>query len=70
MNDVNDMETTVTDPRVAGHDARDPRVAMSQAGDGGRGRHRGPVAVQDDEAAPRGRHRKPAEPERSAGVEV
>ncbi|MFF0779044.1 hypothetical protein [Streptomyces sp. NPDC003720] len=28
---------------------------------GGHGRHRGPVAVQDGDTAPRGRHRKPAE---------
>ncbi|MFE1880507.1 hypothetical protein [Streptomyces diastatochromogenes] len=27
----------------------------------GHGRHRGPIAVQDGETAPRGRHRKPAE---------
>ncbi|WP_164873068.1 hypothetical protein [Streptomyces resistomycificus] len=27
----------------------------------GQGRHRGPVAVQDGETAPRGRHRKPVE---------
>ncbi|MFJ4618327.1 hypothetical protein [Streptomyces sp. NPDC088812] len=26
----------------------------------GHGRHRGPVAAQDGESAPRGRHRKPA----------
>jgi hypothetical protein len=32
----------------------------------GHGRHRGPVAVHDDEAAPRGRHRKPAEQTESA----
>jgi hypothetical protein len=32
----------------------------------GHGRHRGPVAVQDREAAPRGRHRKPVEQTDSA----
>ncbi|MFG2131574.1 hypothetical protein ACGFNV_27670 [Streptomyces sp. NPDC048751] len=26
----------------------------------GHGKHRGPVSAQDSEAAPRGRHRKPA----------
>ncbi|MET7699739.1 MULTISPECIES: hypothetical protein [unclassified Streptomyces] len=25
------------------------------------GKHRGPVSAQDDEATPRGRHRKPSE---------
>lgn len=27
----------------------------------GYGRHRGPVSVHNDEASPRGRHRKPSE---------
>ncbi|MFF3331166.1 hypothetical protein ACFYWX_16620 [Streptomyces sp. NPDC002888] len=27
----------------------------------GHGKHRGPVSAQDSEAAPRGRHRKPAD---------
>ncbi|WUO32722.1 hypothetical protein OHT21_33790 [Streptomyces sp. NBC_00286] len=57
---MNEVSNTATDPRVAGSDSRDPRMAMSQPVDGGRGRHRGPVSVSDDEAAPRGRHRKPA----------
>ncbi|GAB2986304.1 hypothetical protein GCM10023080_059830 [Streptomyces pseudoechinosporeus] len=59
---MNDVSDTATDPRVAGGDPRDPRMAMSQSADGGRGRHRGPVSASDDEAAPRGRHRKPAGP--------
>ncbi|WP_405612743.1 hypothetical protein [Streptomyces sp. NBC_00076] len=32
----------------------------------GQGRHRGPVAVHDGEAAPQGRHRKPVEQTESA----
>jgi hypothetical protein len=51
MSDTNPMETTATDPRV---------MVAAQA-DGGHGRHRGPVSAQEDEATPRGRHRKPAE---------
>ncbi len=77
MNDANHTEMTATDPRVTtdpvtatdppvtATDPRgavtDPRVAVSRATGGGRGRHRGPVCAQDDEAPPRGRHRKPAE---------
>ncbi|MGP4049303.1 hypothetical protein [Streptomyces sp. 2A115] len=52
MSDTNTMETTDTDSRVT--------VAQAAA-DGGQGRHRGPVSAQEDEATPRGRHRKPAE---------
>ncbi|WP_344396251.1 hypothetical protein [Streptomyces vastus] len=57
---MNDVSDTVTDPRVAGGDPRDPRMAMSQPADGGGGRHRGPISSSDDEVTPRGRHRKPA----------
>ncbi|MFG2548500.1 hypothetical protein [Streptomyces sp. NPDC048581] len=32
----------------------------------GHGRHRGQVSVQDSEAAPRGRHRKPVEENETA----
>ncbi|MFC7308485.1 hypothetical protein ACFQVC_30240 [Streptomyces monticola] len=39
-----------------------PQAAPEQAG---HGKHRGPVAVQEDAAAPRGRHRKPSQETRS-----
>ncbi|MEU1043309.1 hypothetical protein ACFYP4_04930 [Streptomyces sp. NPDC005551] len=37
----------------------DPRGSVTQS-DQGHGRHRGPVSAQDDQAAPRGRHRRPS----------
>ncbi|MEV8015323.1 hypothetical protein AB0O76_02975 [Streptomyces sp. NPDC086554] len=43
----------VPDPRVA-----PPPAAAASAGPG---RHRGPVAAQDAETAPRGRHRRQGE---------
>ncbi|MET7910553.1 hypothetical protein ACFYS7_11660 [Streptomyces avermitilis] len=38
-----------------------PLPEAQEAGDHGHGRHRGPVSAQDDEATPRGRHRKPSD---------
>ncbi|MDQ1038984.1 hypothetical protein QFZ75_005400 [Streptomyces sp. V3I8] len=52
MSDTNTMEMTATNPRGTSAQAGD---------DDGHGRHRGPVAAQEDGAIPRGRHRRPAE---------
>ncbi|GGX66993.1 hypothetical protein [Streptomyces fructofermentans] len=51
MSDTNTMETT----------ADDLRGMVAGAADDGHGRHRGPVSAQEDEAMPRGRHRRPSE---------
>jgi hypothetical protein len=51
MTNAQMTEMTVTDPRV---------VTAAQSGQG-HGRHRGPVSAQDEQAAPRGRHRRPSE---------
>jgi hypothetical protein len=49
MSDTITMEPPATDAHEA------------MALDTGHGKHRGPVSAQDDEATPRGRHRKPSE---------
>ncbi|MFD5079441.1 hypothetical protein [Streptomyces sp. NPDC058371] len=51
MSNAQMTEMTVTDPRG---------VAGTQS-DQGYGRHRGPVSARDEQAAPRGRHRRPSE---------
>ncbi|WP_164992407.1 hypothetical protein [Streptomyces sp. L2] len=50
-------DTSTTQPLSAGSSDVD-----------GHGRHRGPVAAQDDESSPRGRHRKPADDKAEAAV--
>jgi len=45
-----------------------PLPADSQEIAAGHGRHRGEVSTQDGEAAPRGRHRKPAEESESTAA--
>ncbi|EPH44530.1 hypothetical protein ABT390_03215 [Streptomyces aurantiacus] len=51
-------ENVAFEPREQG--AVDPREGLALAGADvtGAGRHRGPVAEHDEEAAPRGRHRR------------
>ncbi|MFG2309729.1 hypothetical protein ACGFS9_13805 [Streptomyces sp. NPDC048566] len=49
MNDISTAETR-------GSDVHETSTALPE----GHGKHRGPVSGHDDEAAPQGRHRKPA----------
>ncbi|KUF19997.1 hypothetical protein AT728_27760 [Streptomyces silvensis] len=52
-------ENVAAEPREPG--VRDPREGLAFSGSAnctGGGRHRGPVAEHDEEAAPRGRHRR------------
>ncbi|MFF6999796.1 hypothetical protein ACFY93_33370 [Streptomyces sp. NPDC008313] len=48
----------MSDTRMKEPPAADAEEAAALAA--GLGRHRGPVSAQDDEATPRGRHRRPS----------
>ncbi|MCS0605282.1 hypothetical protein NX794_29340 [Streptomyces sp. LP11] len=44
------------------------QLSTDSQGNTGHGRHRGPVAAQENETAPHGRHRRPADQQTEAAA--